>query len=171
MPPTKPTLINWSSWIDPERSISDEKNTVWKVLGDKAILQMSVNTGAYPIWLSASWSSWKSIAPLLSVSKWSNAVYSSSRKPTTHFPFPHLVEQGLEFLKSQLSATDNENAAKPTSFPYRALQEEYLQFVERTECLRRTAQTAIPDNQGSHYYWHKPIANHFLLMSTDWKRA
>ncbi len=74
------------------------------------------------------------------------------QKTQTHFPFPHLVEQGLEFLESQLSATDNENAAKPTSFPYRALQEEYLQFVERTECLRKTAQTAIPDNQGSHYY-------------------
>ena len=78
------SLMNWSSWMDPDRSISEEKNTVWKVLGERWI----------PIWFSASCSSWKSIAPLLSVSKKSKAFFhfhTSSRRDlnssTPSWPF------------------------------------------------------------------------------------
>lgn len=36
--------MNWSSWMEPERSISEEKNTVWKVLGERVILPMTLHT-------------------------------------------------------------------------------------------------------------------------------
>ena len=81
------TLMNWSSWMDPDRSISEEKNTVWKVLGERWILWLRSSAHTYPIWFSASCSSWKSIAPLLSVSKKSKAFYTSASKQTPTFHF------------------------------------------------------------------------------------
>lgn len=78
-----PTLMNSSIWIDPERSVSEEKKTVWKVVGDRAILPLKSIFLTYPMRANACCSSWKSIDPLLSVSKKSKAsfhLHTSSRR-------------------------------------------------------------------------------------------
>lgn len=96
--------MNWSSWIDPERSMSDEKNTVWNVLGDSWILLVRIRIIYLP-YLN------KCILQLLevdgstfiSVEEVERSLVHEKREDNTHLPPPHFIKKAFEFLEAQLA--------------------------------------------------------------------